>query len=168
MSASPTDPITRRRLWAVPTCESDAGFSDEDDGYWCSCSSSVMASPTDGIAWLEVDGELDLATLPAVVTTVGRTLSSPVTSVAVSLNGTVFCGVRGAALLFDAGTIAAQRSIAYSINGVPARLRRLWSTLFPSDPPPARFPTTERADRRRDPAVGQWPDRGDRSRTPGR
>ena len=139
MPATPTDAPTGRRLWAVPTSGSD------DAGYWCSCSSTVLPSPSGEIALLEVDGELDMASLPAVVAMLHDSLSSPASHIVVSLSGMAFCSVRGAALLFDAGTAAAWCGIGYSISGAPAQLRSRWAVLFPSTRQPVQFRTTERA-----------------------
>jgi anti-anti-sigma regulatory factor len=147
VSATPIDPPAGRFLRSVPTTggPDDAGFLAEDDGYWCSCSSSVVPFPSGEIVLLGIDGELDTVSMPAVAAALERTLSSPASHIVVSLSGLVFCGARGAALFVDAGTKAAWLGIGYSISGAPAQLRGLWSTLFPAVHLPAQFPTAGRA-----------------------
>lgn len=78
MSATPIDPPVGRRLRAVPTISgpTDAESFAEDDGCWCSCSSSVLPSPNGGIVLLGVDGELDVSSLSAVAAALERTLQS--------------------------------------------------------------------------------------------
>jgi anti-anti-sigma factor len=163
VSARPIDPPTPRRLRVIPsapladtsadmtadtradTTADTARAADADDGSWCSCRTNVLPSPGGEIVMLAVDGELDLASLPAVAAALERALDRPTGHLVVSLTGLAFCSVRGAALLVDAGTTAAQHGIGFSVSGAPAQLRRMWAMLFPAERRPVQFATAERA-----------------------
>lgn len=101
----------------------------------CLCTVESFSSPVGEIILLRVVGEVDLATISVLETTLAASIGQPQTHLIVDLARLHFCSARGMAVLLRAGAIAADRGLGYAISSVPSYLDRIWEAFWPEELP---------------------------------
>lgn len=92
---------------------------------------------------LDVDGDLDILTVPALRAALDSAVATmpDITVVVIDLDGVLFCGARGLVVLIDAADTAAERGGRVVLARRPAIVRRLMELLaVPTRPHALRRP----------------------------
>jgi anti-anti-sigma factor len=108
----------------------------------CSCAAMSLVSSAGEIIVLRVAGEVDLSTLPVLQAALTGSLAREPRHLVVDLSGLIFCSVRGATLLVQAGRTAASHGTGYAVTAVPGQVIRVWLLLWPAGDLPIRYPTS--------------------------
>lgn len=124
----------------------DAEVTEIGSGGPACCSFSVTSIPgLDGeILVLQVAGDIDLSSQPALQTALTDCLDATPRHLVIDLSALNFCGVRGFTLLADIGSAAADGRTAYVVSGLPSGLDRIASMLW-EDGKPTRHRTVASA-----------------------
>lgn len=122
-------PTRRARAVACPAGEPDGG---------CRFTVTVLPSAEGNIVVLRVTGEIDLCTAGLLEIAVRNVVSQRPEHLIVDLAGVRFCGARGLAVLVDA---AADHGVRYALSGASPQAERIWTSLWPADLLPIRYPT---------------------------
>jgi len=114
--------------------------------------------PTGTFIVLRIGGEIDLSTADIMAAALADALQRRPDHLLVDLAELVFCGVRGLALLVEAGNTASGQGTTYAVSAPSDLLNRVWTSGWPEGKQPTRYPTTAAGIL----AMAHQPDRRDR------
>ncbi len=100
-----------------------------------------LSSPAGEIVVLRIAGEVDLSTITALQATLAGNLSRGPCHLVVDLAGLTFCSVQGAALLIEAGRIAADQGAGYTVTSAPGSVIRIWMLVWTASDLPVQYPS---------------------------
>jgi anti-anti-sigma factor len=97
------------------------------------CSTESVLCTAGEIIVLQVEGEVDLCTLPILQTALGDSLDHH--PALVDLAQMTFCSARGMDLLTQTGHTTAGQATSFAVCGVSPQLDRIWSVVWEGDLP---------------------------------
>lgn len=107
----------------------------------CSYTEASLFSPAGEIVVLRIAGEVDLSTIAALQATLAGNLARGPCHLVVDLAGLTFCSARGAALLVEAGHIAAAQGTGYTVTSASGSIVRIWMLLWTASDLPVQCPS---------------------------
>jgi anti-anti-sigma factor len=99
------------------------------------CSTESVLCTAGEIIVLQVEGEVDLCTLPILQAALGDSLDHHPAHLLVDLAQMTFCSARGMDLLTQTGHTTAGQATSFAVCGVSLQLDRVWSEVWEGDLP---------------------------------